>query len=123
MRAADQRGLTLVEVLVALAILGLVAAAIMALIAQNTRFLSAAEDRLVAGILLDNEMTEALARTERFELGDEAREADFGGRPWIVERRVIESGIEGVIRLEVNVKERTRGQIAASATTLKAEPQ
>lgn len=116
-----ESGLTLVEVLIALAILGLVAASIMALIGQNTRFLSTAEERMVASILADNEMTETLARPEKLDLGDLAREAEFGGRAWIVERHVFDTGIQGLVRIEIDVREKVRGQIAASAMTLKEE--
>lgn len=116
-----QSGLTLVEVLVALAILGLVVASIMALIGQNTRFLSTAEERMVASILADNEMTELLARPEKLEFGDMARHTEFGGRAWIVEHHVFDTGIQGLVRIEIDVREKVRGQVAASATTLKAE--
>jgi general secretion pathway protein I len=116
-----QNGLTLVEVLVALAILGLVASSIMALISQNTRFLTAAEERLVAGVLVDNEMTAALARSAALERGEEAREAEFGGRAWIIERAIDEPGMPGLVRIRIDVRDAARRQVEASATTLKVE--
>src|SRR5262245_7652426 len=121
MRAREQAGLTLVEVLVALAILGLVTASIIGLITQNTRLLSSTEDRLVAGILVDNEMTEFLARAQPLELGDKTREAELGGRAWLVESHVIDAGVKGVVRIEISVRDAQRKQVAATATTLKMQ--
>ncbi len=116
----SQRGLTLVETLVALAILGAVAAAVLALISQNARFSAEAEDRLIAGMLVDNLMTENLARWSRLERGESEREAEFGGRRWIVKESIFEAA-GGLVRIEVKILDPAGRQTQASAVTLKAE--
>jgi general secretion pathway protein I len=118
----DQLGLTLVEVLVALAILGLVVSSVMALISQNTRFLATAEERLIAGVLLDNEMIETLARSTPLDLGEQEREAELGGRAWTIESAVVEAGVDGLISIQIEVRDAARRQVAASGMTLKAQP-
>lgn len=115
-----ERGLTLVETLVALAILGAVATAVLALIGQNTRFAAASEDRLLAGMLLDNLMTEDLGRLSPLERGESEREAEFGGRRWLIERNVVEA-VGGLVRIEIKILDHVGRQVQAHAVTLKAE--
>lgn len=116
--AGRQTGMTLVEVLVALAILGMTAASIMMLIAQNTRFVAASEDRAIAAILLDNVMVETLASTAALELGASEEARDFVGRDWRVMRTIGETGLEGVVRIEVEILT-ADGQTLARAETLR----
>lgn len=116
--AGRQTGMTLVEVLVALAILGMTAASIMMLIAQNTRFVAASEDRAIAAILLDNVMVETLASTAAPELGASEETRDFVGRDWRVMRTIGETGLEGVVRIEVEILT-ADGQTLARAETLR----
>ncbi|MEX0645898.1 MAG: type II secretion system minor pseudopilin GspI [Parvularculaceae bacterium] len=121
MRACkSQQGLTLVETLIALAILGAVAAAVLALISQNTRFSAAAEDRLLARVVLDNLMTEDLGRLAPLERGATGRETELGGRRWIIEKTVVEV-TGGLVRIEIKVLDPVGRQTQASAVTLKAE--
>ena len=119
---SGERGLTLVETLVALAILGAVAAAVLALISQNARFAAAAEDRVLAGMLVDNLMTEDLARLSPLERGESERNADFGERRWKIRKNIVDTGA-GLIRIEIKVLDPVGRQVQASAVTLKAERQ
>lgn len=116
-----EKGMTLVEVLVALAVLGMVAASMVALIGQNTRFISNAEERMFAGIVADNAMIEALGRAVALERG--AREAELvaAGRTWRVMTTVADAPIDGLVRIDVSVRAGASPQILASASTLKVE--
>jgi general secretion pathway protein I len=116
------RGLTLVEVLVALAVLGLVAASIVGLIGQNARFIANAEERMLAGVVADNAMVEALGRLAPLERGDGEAETEAAGRLWRVTTRVAETPVEGVVRIDVAVRAGASPQVLARASTLKAEP-
>jgi type II secretion system protein I len=116
-----QRGFTLVEVLVALAILGLVAASIVALIGQNTRFIADQEEKMLAGMLVDTAMVEALARETPMERGERVAERAFAGRQWQVKSTVVESGIADVVRIETSVSTLQGTQVLSRATTLKSE--
>lgn len=118
---ASQCGMTLVEVLVALAIMAAVATAILALISQNTRYVAAAEDKLVAGMAADREIVEALARSGPFERGVEESERDFAGRRFRVTRTVTELGVEKLFRIDIVVRDASGRQALATATTIRAE--
>jgi len=123
--AGDKRqsGMTLVEVLVALAIMSAVAAAILALIAQNTRFVAAAEDQMIAGMAADQEMVEALARAAPLDRDVEESDRDFAGRRFKVTRTVTEIGVESLVRIDIVVRDASGRQSLASATTIKSEGQ
>ena len=119
--ASSQRGMTLVEVLVALAILGFVAAAVLSLISQNTRFVAAAEERMIASMLADNLMVEALATATRLEQGVSDGQTEFGGRSWTYSQTVTEIGVTRLVRVDIIVRDSAGRQSLASATTLKRE--
>jgi general secretion pathway protein I len=119
--AERERGMTLVEVLVALAVLGVVAGAILALIGQNTRFIADAEEQALAGALADNLMIEALGRTTPLERG--ASEADhvFGRRAFRATTTIAETGSERLIRIDIAIAAAGSSQTLVRATTIKAE--
>lgn len=118
-----QRGMTLVEVLVALAIMGAVAAAILGLIAQNTRFMASVETQTVADMLADKEMVEAMARRAPLERGVTESDSEFGGRRFHVKRTVTETGVENLVRIDLVIADASGRQVLASATTIKSEGQ
>ena len=119
--AQEQHGMTLVEVLVALAVLGAVAGATLILIGQNSRFIASAEDRLIASMLVDNELTESLATRQELETGVTEERVVFAGGGWILQREVTEAGVENVVRIDVAVRREGEDRIAARASTLKKE--
>ncbi|MBI1365984.1 MAG: type II secretion system protein GspI [Alphaproteobacteria bacterium] len=117
-----ERGFTLIEVLVALAILGLIAGAVLALASQSARFEAEAETRFLAGVLLDNEMVEALGKVYALERGDKKVSKQFAGRSWTVIRSVSNINARGIARIQVKVMDRA-GRVEAEAVTAKAEEQ
>ena len=119
--AQEQHGMTLVEVLVALAVLGAVAGATLILIGQNSRFIASAEDRLIASMLVDNELTESLATRQELETGVTEERVVFAGGGWILQREVTEAGVENIVRIDVAVRREGEDRIAARASTLKKE--
>lgn len=122
MRAREsEKGLTLVEVLVALAILGAVAGSVLVLIGQNARFVAAAETRLMAGVLLDNLAVEALGRVSKLDLAEQEEETEFAGRRWLVDRAVTKTQVDGLVLIEIKVLDPQTRQVLASMVTLKAE--
>lgn len=116
-----QKGITLVETLVALAVMGLVTSSILALIAQNTRFTAAARDRTYASIAADNLMVRELALEQQIELGDQFGETEAAGRDWPYRITIIESGVEDLYRIDVDILDETGEQVIASAVTLRRE--
>ncbi|MBB5518756.1 type II secretion system minor pseudopilin GspI [Amphiplicatus metriothermophilus] len=119
--ADSQKGFTLIEALVALVALGLVVGGALALIAQNARFIAAAEDRLVAQALADNLMVEALAASAPLEREVTSGETSFAGRDLRWRRVVVETGVDDVVRIDIDVRRRKVGQTLAAATSLKRE--
>ena len=116
----SQRGVTLVETLVALAVMGLVTGSVLALIAQNTRFAAAARDRTYAAVAADNIMVRELALSGPIELGERFGETEVAGRGWPYRVTIVESGVEGMFRIDVDIFDGE--QVIASAVTLRRLP-
>lgn len=115
-----QRGLTLVETLVALAILSAVVISAYAMIAQSVRFASVEQDRLIAGIVADNHAAEALLRLAPPDLGERESSVAAAGRQWLV-REVVTEASDELLRIEVTVAPGEDGQILARIDTLRAK--
>lgn len=114
------RGMTLIEVMVALVILALVATSILSMIGQNARFIASAEDRLMASILADNILVERLATLAPLEEGEENYDLEFGGREWACREIVTEVPGVGLLRIDLSVSAKSTEQVLATVTTLKA---
>jgi general secretion pathway protein I len=114
-----QSGMTLIETLVALVILAGVAIAAYAMVAQSTRFAAAEQERLIAGIVADNEATEALIRPAPPDQGEETSLVEVAGRKWSVKRAVTEAG-EGLLRIEISVTRGADAQVLARVDALRA---
>lgn len=114
-----QAGLTLIETLVALAIMGLVTGAILALVGQNTRFASSAENRAYAGILADNLMVEALAKQAPIEVGIQTGARELAGRDWEFEVEITETPLSGAILINIVVSPAGSEQVLARASSIR----
>lgn len=110
--------MTLVETLVALAILAGVAISAYAMVAQATRFAAAEQERLIAGILADNETVKLMIRQAPPDKGEEEVEIEASSRLWRVKRAVDDFG-EGLLRITVTVSRAGDGQVLARVDTLR----
>jgi general secretion pathway protein I len=97
-----QRGLTLVETLVALAILSAVALSSYAVLSQATRFMAREQERALAGVIADNILIEALVREAAPDRGVEEGEQELAGRRFLWRRTVTEAG-EDYVNVEVTI--------------------
>lgn len=120
-RSRSQKGMTLVEVLVAMAILAMTAGAALAMTAQSARFSASVEDRLLARIIADNAVVEALADTAPVEEKIDDDSVAFAGRRWAVKKTIVGAGVDGLYRIDVTVSPADRDQVLARAETLKAD--
>ena len=116
--ARKQRGITLIETLVALAIMGLTTAAILVLIGQSTRFAAQARERTYASIAADNLMVEALTLSGPVETGVAEGDVSAGDREWRYRKIVTETGVDALFRIDIDVVS-DNGQVLASAQTLR----
>ena len=114
----SQRGMTLVEVLVAFAILAGVIVSVMALISQNTRYIITAEERLLAEVLADNLLTADLARRASPGEGVEQGEAQIASYAFVYTRRIATLNA-GVLQIEYSVQRADNPQRLASAMALR----
>jgi general secretion pathway protein I len=80
--ASHQRGFTLLEVLVALAIFASVAAVLLTASARSLQNAARLEEKALAGWVADNYLTELQLAETPPETGHDSRELEFGGRHW-----------------------------------------
>lgn len=96
-----ERGFTLLEVLVALAIFGLVAAAVLTASGRSLNNAGRLEELTLAGWIADNRLTELQLAQPTPALGRENRELDYGGRRWEILSAVEASSEPGLLRVTV----------------------
>jgi type II secretion system protein I len=119
MSRKSQLGLTLVETLVAMAILAAVAIAAFSLLSQGANFAASERDRLAASVVADNLMIERLLSETGPDLGEDSGEITFASRPFEWSTTVSESS-EGLRRIVLVVRLKGSPQTLARIDTVKA---
>lgn len=113
-RGDAEQGFTLLEMLVAMAVLSLGALALLNLAGENTRTAGAVEERLFAGVVAENRAIEALTAPGAPALGRESGADPAGGQTWRWTRQVSRTGDPGMVRVDVRVAGaggRTAGEV------------
>ncbi len=121
LRSHSESGLTLVETLIALAIMAAVVTAIAALVGQTAQQYSRTEEILLAGTLADNLLIEELARPDVPSETEDEGVVEFAGREWAFVRRVGASDRE-LVQISIDVRRADETRVLASATTLRGPP-
>ena len=100
----DRGGFTLLEVLIALAVFGLAALALLNLTGENTRSAARVEARTWAGIVADNLAVEATLTPA---LTDGAAEGTtpLAGRNWRWTRTVVSTAVGDIQRVDIRVSD------------------
>jgi general secretion pathway protein I len=103
MRTAG-RGFTLVEVLVALIIVALGSAAMLSALASSARAAERIRERMIAGFVAMNRLTETRLEPEFPGVGRREGEIEMGGSRWAWQEEVVRTPIEGVLQITVRVR-------------------
>lgn len=102
--ARRAKGFTLVEIMVAIAILGLVGVTLVTSANRSTRDLSLMRDKIEALSIAEYALNSFLIDKDMPELGREEDVIERSGRRWLVEASVSETLNEKVLRIDVLVK-------------------
>jgi general secretion pathway protein I len=100
-RPTLQRGFTLLEVLVALAIFGLVAAAVLTASGRSLNNAGRLEELTLAGWIADNRLTELQLAQPAPAIGREQRALEYAGRQWETLSAIEASSDPGLLRVTV----------------------
>ncbi len=116
-----QRGMTLIEVLVAFAILSGIALSVLTLVGQNAQYMLTAEEKLLASIAADNLLTNDLARRETPSAGEVARTMTIAEQAFAYRRVVVEIG-ERAVAIDYEIRREGGEQVLSRASALKERP-
>ncbi len=104
MRSPDSRGFTLIEVVVALAILGIGMLAVFKTIGDTVNNVEVLRDRSFAQWIADNRITEVRLTGEMPSVEETAGEVEFAGRQWHWVSTVSQTQVRGLRRIDVSVR-------------------
>lgn len=116
------RGFTLVEVLVALAILALSLTAAAASMSQMIDAANSMRDRTYASWIAQNKITEMRLAGTVPEVSTTSGELDFGNARWEWRAVVSETGIENFMRVDVSVSYAGEEYVVRTVTGFIGEP-
>ncbi|CAN1558787.1 PulG Type II secretory pathway, pseudopilin PulG [Caulobacteraceae bacterium] len=100
-RQSAEEGFTLIEVLVAMAVFSIAALALVNLSGENVRTASAIEARVLAGVVAENRIAEALVDWPP--VGETSGVELAGDRPWRWVRKVTRTSDPELVRIDVLV--------------------
>lgn len=106
----ERAGFTLIEMLVALAVFGLAAMALLNLSGENTRSAARVETRTLGGVVAENLAVEAATLPVIGE-GTTDGQVELAGRRWRWTRVVSNTGTAGLLRIDIRVSD-AEGQAA-----------
>jgi general secretion pathway protein I len=98
------RGFTLIEVLVALAIVALGMAALMTALGSSADSVSYQRDKTFAEWVALNRVEEVRLALQRPTKGKSEGEAEMAGRKWRWAQEVLETEVKGILRVDVSVR-------------------
>jgi general secretion pathway protein I len=104
MRRPESRGFTLIEVVVALAILGIGMLAVFKTIGDTVHNVAELRDRSFAEWIADNRITEVRISGEMPSVEETAGEVEFAGRQWHWLTKVSQTQVQGLRRIDVSVR-------------------
>ncbi len=97
-------GFTLIEVLVALAIVAIGMAAVMSALSSSAHTLAYLRDRTFAQWVALNQIANLRLSGQQPPVGDSNGDTDFAGRSWHWSQKVVSTEVPGVARIDVSVR-------------------
>jgi general secretion pathway protein I len=132
MKRRPERGFTLIEVVVALAIVAIGMLAVFKTIGDSVNNVSELRDRSFAGWIADNRITELRLSGQMPSVEETAGEVEFAGRQWHWVTTVSQTQVQGLRRIDVRVRRdsdpedsslvRLSGFVGATATASPQSP-
>jgi general secretion pathway protein I len=98
------RGFTLIEVLVALAIVAIGMAAVLGALSSSADTLSYLRDKTFAQWVALNHIATLRLSGQQTPVSDSSGDVDFAGRSWHWRREVVATEVPGVVRIDVSVR-------------------
>jgi general secretion pathway protein I len=98
------RGFTLIEVLVALAIVAIGMAALMSALTNSAGTTVFMRDKTLAEWVALNQVEAVRLSLQRPQKGESDGDAEMGGRKWKWHQEVMETEVKGMMRVDVSVK-------------------
>lgn len=115
-----ERGFSLLEMLVAMAVFGLVVIALLNLSGENTRTTAIVEERVLAGVVAENRAVEAMIEPVQALAGATEGSERLGDRDWHWTRTVSATDDAAIVRVEVTVTAAGSDRIAAETTLFRS---
>ena len=122
LRPDRQRGFTLLEVLVALAIAALALGSVAAAISQMVQAATAMEQRTYASWIAQNRIAELRLANVVPEVSEDSDEVEYAGREWTWTASISETGVENLFRVDVDVSLTDSEGVIRTVTGFIGEP-
>lgn len=100
-----QRGFTLIEVLVALAIVAIGMAAVLQSISSSADAAVYLRDKTLAEWIALNQLAQTRLNAQPPAIGNTDGELDYGGRHWRWRQQISDGGFPGILRIDVSVQQ------------------
>lgn len=98
------RGFTLIEVLVALAIVAIGMAAVLGALTSSASTVMFMRDKMMANWVALNHIAEQRLQTQMPQLGNSDGDVEFAGQKWHWRQETVNTAVKGMIRMDVMVR-------------------
>jgi len=101
---SPERGFTLIEVLVALAIVAIGMAAVLGTLTSSASTVVYMRDKTLANWVALNHIAEQRLKPQMPQLGNTDGDVDFAGQKWHWRQETVATAVQGMVRMDVHVR-------------------